>query len=1418
MYSTFYSTGKASITGLDSWDVSNVTTMRNMFLYTTAFNQDISSWDVSSVTNMRSMFNGATSFNQPLNSWNVSNVTTMEHMFRASAFNQDISSWNVSSVTLMSYMFYNAADFNQDIGNWDVSSVTNMSYMFYNATDFDQDIGSWDVSNVTNMYQMFYGGSLSIPNYNNLLIGWAALDLNNGVNFHGGNSQYSPGNAESARASIIRDDAWTITDGGLDESIMALEFNTDLSDGTTVTLSLYGTVDATVYWGDGSSETFNTTGDKDHTYATGGLKKVRIEGTLTQFGSGNAYSNADKLVRVTNFGTLGLTSLNGAFYGTTNLIEVPAILPSTITILDNAFCQTGASWIIGLYLWDVSNVTSMKKMFLDGTNLNLDISNWNVSSVTDMSYIFKNIMALNTSLSNWDVTNVTDMQSMFSGSSFNQDISSWNVVNVTNMQDMFSGSSFNQDIRNWNVSNVINMQGMFSSSSFNQDISNWNVSNVMNMQNMFYDAMLSVSNYNDLLIAWANLDLYNGVNFHGGNSMYSPGPAAAARAAIITDDVWTIIDGGENTPMVLEYNLDLSNGTSITLMLNGFVDVIIDWGDGNIEPVTYITSISHYYSTGGIKTVSITGSLTQFGETYLSFNNEKLVKVLDFGNIGLTSLRGAFYLAFNLTEVPAVLPSGINDLWNSFGYIGQSSITGLNNWDVSNVTDMSGMFGGANNFNQDLSSWNVSNVTSMGGMFSGATNFNQNIGSWNVSKVTNMGGMFYGAAYFNQDISSWNVSNVTSMSGMFANAFRFMHDITSWDVSNVISMAYMFNSHYYFNQDISNWDVSSVTDMEGMFRTALAFNQNIGGWDVSNVTNMHDMFSYTNEFDQDISNWNVSNVTNMRNMFYNATLSTSNYNSLLISWSALDLYNGVNFHGGSSKYSPGAAAAARAAIIADDSWTITDGGMENGIVWEGSTDTDWNNATNWSGNTVPTPTDNIVLDDHTNSPFIGVNSTANCNNLIINPGATLTIQSDVTNTGSLIVSGTASSTGTVIAQRNTTAGQWHSISSPLGGATVNSLYLNGSPDVWLKDHDEATNAYTYITDLNEPLGDMKGFFAWVGGSNPQTFDIVGDIRVGEVGSDNNMVRSVSGSNGGWNFVGNPFTSAIDWNAASGWTKTNIGGTIYTYNSPNWATWNGSTGTNEGSQYIASGQGFFVNVNEGSSTGTLKMDNDVQVHNTAPFLKEKVVTPDNLIRLEVSANSFSDETIIELDKDFTEGFDSDFDAHKLFSFNTDAPQIFSTANELMAVNGLPLSTYQVPIDVRGAQDLEMTISLTENQGFDAVYLVDHFTGRQTNLTAEDYSFIYNQSVTDRFTVYFTTVTGIDDLEKEFFKIYTYHKEIRVIIPEGQQTEIFVYNLTGQITHQIAGHPGMNEIQVSTTGYYVVRAVSNSIVSIKKVFIQ
>ena len=265
----------------------------------------------------------------------------------------------------------------------------------------------------------------------------------------------------------------------------------------------------------------------------------------------------------------------------------------------------------------------------------------------------------------------------------------------------------------------------------------------------------------------------------------------------------------------------------------------------------------------------------------------------------------------------------------------------ISSWDVSNVTDMSGMFYGSP-FNQDISSWDLGSVTNMDSMFQNATSFNQDNSSWDVSNVISMSGMFQNATAFNQDISSWDVSSVTVMSEMFINASAFNQDISSWSVDNVTNcvdfsdgaplteantpnftncpniyldtngvtikanavsangyseevngVTYTVVDLSTLNTMISNGDdvtkvvTSLITDMKNLFQNNTTFNQDISTWDVSNVTNMRAMFQNTNDFNPDISNWDTSNVTTMYYMF-----SGSDFNQDISSWDVSSVSGG----------------------------------------------------------------------------------------------------------------------------------------------------------------------------------------------------------------------------------------------------------------------------------------------------------------------------------------------------------------------------------------------------------------------------------------------------------------------------------------------------------------------------------------------
>ena len=135
--------------------------------------------------------------------------------FYYSSLNQSLITWNVSHVTDMSNMFAGASSFNQPLNSWNVSQVTDLSGMLSSASSFNQPLGSWDVSHVTDMSYMFEFVTLSISNYDQLLIKWVLLpQLTHNIRFDAGFSKYNL-SAEKAHEILSNTFGWKITDGGL---------------------------------------------------------------------------------------------------------------------------------------------------------------------------------------------------------------------------------------------------------------------------------------------------------------------------------------------------------------------------------------------------------------------------------------------------------------------------------------------------------------------------------------------------------------------------------------------------------------------------------------------------------------------------------------------------------------------------------------------------------------------------------------------------------------------------------------------------------------------------------------------------------------------------------------------------------------------------------------------------------------------------------------------------------------------------------------------------------------------------------------------------------------------------------------------------------------------------------------------------
>lgn len=334
-------------------------------------------------------------------------------------------------------------------------------------------------------------------------------------------------------------------------------------------------------------------------------------------------------------------------------------------------------------------------------------------------------------------------------------------------------------------------------------------------------------------------------------------------------------------------------------------DYTIDWGDGTIENLTE-GNPSHIYSSPGTYTVAINGQFPTIRIDKDLFDFEPvttLISIEQWGTIEWKNLESAFHncenMEYNASDAPDL--SQITSLWNMFRYASKFSGADLNHWDVSTVTNMTGMFNGTDSNLLVVSQWNVENVVQMGGMF-GNTIFDGDLSDWDVGNVEDMSQMFGLSSSFNGDISSWNVSKVTNMRSMFSDARQFNQDISSWDVSNVIDMRYMFYAAHSFNQNINPWDLQNITNMTQMFYDAESFDQNLGGWDVSNVTTMAQMFLASN-------------------------LSPENYGITLSGWLQKGVQQNVLLGADSINFCNGSEGeTARTELINNYGWTITDDG------------------------------------------------------------------------------------------------------------------------------------------------------------------------------------------------------------------------------------------------------------------------------------------------------------------------------------------------------------------------------------------------------------------------------------------------------------------------------------------------------------
>ncbi|MCC4382968.1 BspA family leucine-rich repeat surface protein [Limosilactobacillus reuteri] len=213
-----------------------------------------------------------------------------------------------------------------------------------------------------------------------------------------------------------------------------------------------------------------------------------------------------------------------------------------------------------------------------------------------------------------------------------------------------------------------------------------------------------------------------------------------------------------------------------------------------------------------------------------------------------TNLDNTFKNDTNLTNLDAnsLDTSSVTSMQSTFeGASNLSALTGISDWDVQKVTNMTRIFNKVNKVTDlsPLSNWKTDSLQKLNTAFANNSFTNlQGLENWNVSHVTDMGVIFMND-YYLTDISAlanWDTSNVTDLNRAFNvnQSLTSLHGLENWNTSKVTNLEATFANEGLLvdASAIANWDTSNVTNMSALFQGSKTEYLDLSKWDFSKVT------------------------------------------------------------------------------------------------------------------------------------------------------------------------------------------------------------------------------------------------------------------------------------------------------------------------------------------------------------------------------------------------------------------------------------------------------------------------------------------------------------------------------------------------------------------------------------------------------
>jgi len=447
--------------------------------------------------------------------------------------------------------------------------------------------------------------------------------------------------------------------------------------------------------------------------------------------------------------------------------------------------------------------------------------------------------------------------------------------------------------------------------------------------------------------------------------------------------------------------------------------------------------------------------------------------------------------------------------------------------------------------------------------------------------------------------------------------------------------------------------------------------------------------------------------------------------------------------------------------------------------------------------------------------------------MVLEPGAKATI-STLTNNGTLFLRSNASQRSSLITDSYSgndavieiflSGGgteeednfKWHYIASPVSSLPVSvfsavtpdvAQFVESRPTMSLMQGWVAYDGYVYSTGLtNGPT--FSTLTTGTNGKGYNYFDYYDHLFTFTGSLNTSDVVAPLGFSGnpslhGFNLLGNPFMSGLDWDYIvndPGYPANTSKGVYFTRDNVQCTYINGVGIPGDVTGIIPPMQGFFTKT---YSTGnSITLSASARTHdNIHPYYKGSGNTI-SLVRLALQGNEQTDETVVRFDDYAKSSLDNDFDMVKMIMSGT-RTQIYTSLDAVdYAINGLPFpeTKTEIPVVVILSESGSYTINALQIQNLPEynVRLKDLTAGVTVDLR-ETPEYIFSDEagkIAGRFILEISNIsTGIESpaAGNEDFRIYT-TGGILNIIPlsqtwDGKIGSVRIIDLNGRIIHSV-----------------------------------